>query len=353
MVSASDFTKTCNYNILSDFCTPETCCLKQGQLEYIPSLAGNAIYAAFFAIIILPNLWLGIRSKTWSFMTWLVLGLIGELVGYIGRIQLYNNIFDFNAFLTYLIPLTIAPAFITASIYLCLARIIYIVDPSLQYTRLKPMTYTKIFVTIDIICLVLQGAGGGLAATAKTHSAGQTGVNVMIAGLAFQVISLVLFSIICLDFAWRLRNGTTASQAWGSRKSAIAYEKSSAAATSTGVEPSNTLLNLDSIRRTKMFQGFCWSIGIATTLIFVRSSYRLAELKDGFGSALFNDQTLFMIFEGPMIIIACAMLTVFHPSLSMRGFWKLDVVMGEKVTSATDGEGWMRRGLKVVGIGKK
>lgn len=341
MVSASDFTKTCNLSIFSDECTPQTCCLDQGELRYIPTLAGNAVYAAVFGILVIPNLWLGYRSKTWSFMTWLLLGLIGEIVGYIGRIELYNNIFDFNAFLTYLIPLTIAPAFITASIYLCLARIIYVVDPNLQYTRLKPMTYTKIFVSFDLICLILQGTGGGLAATANDHAGSQVGVNVMIAGLAFQVISLVIFSAICLDFAWRLRK---------SRPAGTTIEKPNQS--SSAEEPSNALLNLNSIRRTKMFQGFCWALGIATTLVFVRSSYRLAELKDGFGSSLFNDQTLFMIFEGPMIILACVMLTVFHPNLSMRGFWKLDVVQGREI-GERDQEGRGRRGLQMVGIGRK
>lgn len=341
MVSASSFNQTCDFTIPSDYCTPETCCLDQGQLRYIPTIAGNAIYAAFFAILIIPNLWFGIRSKTWSFMTWMILGLIGELVGYIGRIQLHNNIFDFNAFLTYLIPLTIAPAFITASIYLCLARIIYVVDPALQYTRLKPMTYTKIFVTFDFICLVLQGAGGGLAATANTQADGKTGVNVMIAGLAFQVVSLVIFSAVCLDFAWRLRK---------SNGSALTKMDDSSDGQSTAA------LRLDTIRHSKMFKGFNWAIAVAVVLIFIRSAYRLAELKDGFNSALFNDQVLFMIFEGPMIIIACALLTVFHPSLSLRGFWSLKLVQDnvqaqeEKVAKE---EGWMKRSMKVVRLGRK
>lgn len=340
MVSASDFTQTCDFTILSDYCTPDTCCLDQGQLRYIPTIAGNAVYAAFFAILIIPNLWFGIRSKTWSFMTWMILGLVGEFVGYIGRIQLHNNIFDFNAFLTYLIPLTIAPAFITASIYLCLARIIYVVDPALQYTRLKPMTYTKIFVTFDFICLVLQGAGGGLAATANTPADGDTGVNVMIAGLAFQVVSLVIFSAVCLDFAWRLRKSSSSAS--------TKMEDSS-------VEQSPATLRLDAIRHSKMFKGFTWTIAIAVTLVLIRSSYRLAELKDGFNSALFNDQVLFMIFEGPMIIIACVLLTVFHPSLSMRGFWSLRLMQdkGQEREKISQGEGWIKRSMKMTSFGRK
>lgn len=31
------------------------------------------------------------------------------------------------------------------------------------------------------------------------------GVNIMIAGLSFQVVSLLLFMGLCLDFAWRVR----------------------------------------------------------------------------------------------------------------------------------------------------
>ncbi|KAK5951665.1 phospholipid-translocating ATPase rsb1 [Knufia fluminis] len=335
MVSASDFTQTCNFTIESDFCTAETCCLEQGQIHYIPTLAGNAAYAALFAILIIPNLTFGIRYKTWSFMSWLCLGLIGETVGYIGRIMLNDNIFSFNGFLMYLIPLTIAPAFITASIYLCLARVIYILDPNLMHTRLKPMTYTKIFVTFDIISLILQAAGGGLAATADDQAGSDMGINVMIAGLAFQVVSLLIFIGLCSDFAWRLYKGIVSKKMRFTVTDAdTTYPPSQGLARRpTWMRRSeevggDSALDYTSIKTSVMFKGFIGALGVATFLILVRSSYRLAELQEGFDGELANDQLTFMILEGPMIILSCIALTAFHPGFALRRLWSMKGFQG-------------------------
>lgn len=63
------------------------------------------------------------------------------------------------------------------------------------------------------------------------------------------------------------------------------------------------------------------ALAIATFTIFIRSVYRVAELSGGFSGDLANNETTFMIFEGPMIIIAVAALTLFHPGTSFNGMW--------------------------------
>ncbi|KAI0126740.1 RTA1 like protein-domain-containing protein [Xylariales sp. AK1849] len=320
MVSTSDFTQTCNATILSEQCTPETCCLMQGEIQYLPSLGGNIAYAGLFAALMIPNLFFGIRYRTWSFFSWMMLGLLGEIAGYVGRIMLNINIFSFNAFLTYLIPLTIAPAFITASIYLCLARIIYILDPNLRHTRLKPMTYTKIFVTFDLLALILQGAGGGLAATANDKKGSDLGVNVMIAGLAFQVFSILIFTGLCADFAWRLRKSRVSRKA----RVAVAGRDTSYGSGALNRFPENHgAVGYKAIEESFAFKGMIIAMAAAVLLIFVRSTYRLAELQAGFDGALANNEVLFMIFEGPMIILACAGLAVFHPGVGLDGVWSM------------------------------
>lgn len=57
----------------------------------------------------------------------------------------------------------------------------------------------------DFISLLLQAAGGAIAASSDTVKDTDLGVNIMIAGLSFQVVSLVLFIGLCCDFAWRVR----------------------------------------------------------------------------------------------------------------------------------------------------
>lgn len=101
-----------------------------------------------------------------------------------------------------LVSLTIAPAFLAASIYLCLARIVVVVGEDLS--RFKPRTYTLVFIFCDLTSLILQAAGGAIASAATTYSQDQMGIHIMIAGLSFQVFSLSLFTALCAEFAWRV-----------------------------------------------------------------------------------------------------------------------------------------------------
>lgn len=103
----------------------------------------------------------------------------------------------------YLVALTIGPTFFTASIYLCLARIIVVFGEDLA--RYKPRTYTTSFIISDIISLILQATGGAKASGALTYDVKQSGIHIMVAGLALQVVSLVVFMILCADFIHSVR----------------------------------------------------------------------------------------------------------------------------------------------------
>ncbi|XRM40785.1 phospholipid-translocating ATPase rsb1 [Aspergillus tubingensis] len=233
----------------SDYCTLTTCPLSDAYVNYIPSLPGNIFYAATFAALLIAQLILGIRYRTWGYLTGLFGGLLLEIIGYVGRIQMHYNPFKFTPYLEYLICLTIAPAFLSASIYICLTRIITLYGAA-HTSLLHPKTYTYLFVTCDLISLILQAAGGAITSTADADQAdlAQTGVNIMIAGLA--------------------------------------------------------------------------SLSLATITIFIRSVFRVAELKGGFHSKLANDEVDFMVLEGAMIVLATSAMTVMHPGFCFGGLWK-------------------------------
>jgi hypothetical protein len=63
-------------------------------------------------------------------------------------------------------------------------------------------------------------------------------------------------------------------------------------------------------------------IGIATSLIFIRSIFRTAELNGGFSSDLANDEVAFMILEGASMVVACGSMSIFPPGLILKGHWK-------------------------------
>jgi len=283
-----------NLTVLVDqtLCSLQTCDMTLATFDYRASLPGNALYAAIFGIYLLMNIYLGIRHKTWGYMTAMTVGLAGEIVGYIGRILLWQNPFDptGNNFLIYIVCLTISPALISAAIYLCLARIVVVFGEDIS--RFRPRTYTLIFCSCDLFSLVLQALGGGMTSSAKTYSAQQTGINIMLAGLSAQVISLFIFSVMALEYAFRLYRNPLS---WDTRHAAL-YQS-------------------------RLFRTFLIGLAVATLTIFTRSTFRVAELSGGFHGSLANNQVSFMILEGAMVTIACSCLTLLHPGISFQGHW--------------------------------
>lgn len=116
-----------------------------------------------------------------------------------------------------IIGLTIAPIFFTAAIYLTLSRVI--VHYGVHNSFLSPGTITGTFVTADIISLVAQSIGGGLANTSDKNLS-NIGVKVMVGGLAFQSVSMVCFIILVGTFFLRVRKNKIKQRAdnWAAGK---------------------------------------------------------------------------------------------------------------------------------------
>ncbi|GIK00908.1 hypothetical protein Aspvir_004938 [Aspergillus viridinutans] len=276
----------------SDYCTLDTCPLSLANFDYVPNLASNVLYLALFGTMLVANLGLGIYYRTWGYLVGMIGGLALEVIGYVGRVQLHYNPFPFDPFLEYLICLTIGPAFLSAAIYICLGHIVVVYGEDIS--RLKPRTYTIIFVVCDFLSLVLQAAGGAITSTADhdQQDLRQTGINIMIAGLASQVASLGVFLCLCADFAWRV------------------YKN-----------PDKLNESMYHIRKTLKWKAFLIGLTVATFAIFVRSIFRVAELREGFNGPLANDEVTFMILEGAMMVIATLCLTVLHPGYCFGGYW--------------------------------
>lgn len=73
--------------------TPE-CFDAYASVHYIPSMFGNALFAGIFGAVLLAQIGLGIRYKTWGYMGAMIGGTVLEVVGYYGRIQMNIDPFD-------------------------------------------------------------------------------------------------------------------------------------------------------------------------------------------------------------------------------------------------------------------
>lgn len=63
----------------TDLCTLQTCPLELdgflfAEMDYIPTLAGNALYAAIFGLLAFVQVFYGIRYRTWTFLGCMISG---------------------------------------------------------------------------------------------------------------------------------------------------------------------------------------------------------------------------------------------------------------------------------------
>jgi hypothetical protein len=134
-----------------------------GQLRYLPSLAGNALFLALFATGLLIQVVLAVRHRTWGYLIAMVGSTGLDIVVYTARIMLHKDDFNWNYFVIYLVGCTIRPSFLSPTTYLCLARIvlmffgIYIdAEPA---TKLRTRLITACFIACDLLSLSLRRSG--------------------------------------------------------------------------------------------------------------------------------------------------------------------------------------------------
>ncbi|PGH12225.1 hypothetical protein AJ79_04405 [Helicocarpus griseus UAMH5409] len=277
-----------------ELCTFELCDIKDSYYGYRPSLPANIALTAVFGVSFLLYVPQSFSSRRFlGFSIAMILGTACEAIGYVGRILMWNNPWKQVPFMIQICCLTIGPAFLAAAIYFCLSRIVTTFGR--DNSRLPAAWYPRIFIPCDIIALILQGAGGGIAATADYDmDAANLGKNLMIAGVVWQIVILAVFILLAVDFAVRTML----------RMKSIGLG---------ALDPQHAML-----RGSFAFRGFLVALSLATLFIFVRCVYRIAELSGGWDGPLMKEEPLFIALEGAMIGAAVLVLNAFHPGRCFR-----------------------------------
>jgi hypothetical protein len=272
---------------MSDQCTEVTaiCTVQESIYGYYPSLAANSFFLAFFALFFIFNLGLGVRYKTWTYMSAMLLGTLAESIGYVGRIMLHSNPYNNTGFIMQICCIVIGPAFNSAAIYITLKHVVLTFGP--EWSRIQPALYTYIFISCDLISLILQAIGGAMASTANNDlSQLNLGDNLSIAGISWQVAVLFFFGVMTADYVFRRARATKTA-------------------------PLTT--SAQSVADDRKFRAFAVAITTAYSAIFIRCIYRIAEFAGGWQNPIMQNEGLFIALEGAMIAIATFAQTIFHP----------------------------------------
>jgi hypothetical protein len=105
----------------------------------------------------------------------------------------------------------------------------------------------------------------------------ELGNHLMLAGLIFQIVSLILFGLACIDFSIRVHR----HQSWKTP----AYKK---------------------LRASTRFRGFLVALGVAFGTIFTRCVYRVIELGGGWNNHLMREETPFIFLESWYVLLLCS-----------------------------------------------
>jgi hypothetical protein len=198
----------------------------------------------------------------------LTVGSISEAIGYAGRIILHNNPYSKLGFRLQITCLIFAPSFIAAALYITLTHLVLVFGTA--KSRLAPKYYTWVFISCDIVALVLQAMGGGMAGIARKNTETRDrGTEVMFAGIVWQVATLVVFAGFVVDYAIRT------VRVWG--------------------EVPDTAKDLSGKLSFKLFAG---GISVAFGAVFWRCVYRIAEIQGGWANPIMENEASFVVMEG-------------------------------------------------------
>ncbi|ORY48092.1 hypothetical protein BCR33DRAFT_848147 [Rhizoclosmatium globosum] len=148
--------------------------LSPHTLKNPPYLA--PIAAATFCLLSAFHLYLGIRYRT-TYMIPLILGCLGELVGYCYRYLSIQLPFDITRFAVQYIAIIVAPILITTSLYTLLEK-----------------AFGEVFVGVEVVTLLVQVGGAQMASDQyATKETRDLGVSVLIGGISLQLVSFFCY----------------------------------------------------------------------------------------------------------------------------------------------------------------
>ncbi|KAN0141249.1 RTA1-like protein [Lactarius tabidus] len=215
-----------------------------------------------------------------------------ELTGWSGRLWSSQSPTLNTPYVIGEVALIIAPTPLVAANFIILGRIIRRLGP--QYSRLTPRRYTIVFVSCDIISLLVQAIGGSVASgTTTSISQVNLGSHIALGGTIFQLVAIIVYCALAVEFLSRYARDRPV------RLAQVPGE------VTRGV--------LD-----RSLKRMLYAMSAMSIFILIRTIYRVVEFVGGWNGKVNTTQWLFLVFDGIMITLAMLTLNIFHPGVFLR-----------------------------------
>ncbi|KAJ5651413.1 uncharacterized protein N7484_005136 [Penicillium longicatenatum] len=243
--------------------------------HYVPSIAAAVIFVILFFVVTVFHFWKLFKSKARFTLPFAIGGLF-EIIGFSARIAAHNHTGALIPYVIQSIFVLLAPILFAAAVYMVLARIICSVSAE-QLSPIRIRWITKIFVGCDIITFLIQGSGAGMTAESTMSQMGQ---YIVLAGLALQILSFVLFLMTAIIFANRIKLNPTS-------------------ATTQGESP---------------WKKHLYSLYAISAMILLRSIFRVIEYGLGNDGYLLASEWPTYVLDATPMFIAMVCFAIWYPS---------------------------------------
>ncbi|KAF2627383.1 RTA1 like protein [Macroventuria anomochaeta] len=262
--------------------------------RYTPILPLATLFLALFSILTLLHVYTYIRHRKTSII-YVILGGMCEIAGFAARIGSHYDNTAWAPFIVQGTLLLVGPLFFAATVYMMLGRAIRLADAS-SASRISPRWCTRIFVAADVSTLTVQGLGASLMGTMKLSLA-LVGEKVVIAGLALQVATFIVFLIAAVDFHVHMNRTSR-----------------------TGNDAEN-----------EAWKKMLHILYALSTIILFRCVFRLIEYAMGNAAYLISHEWTLYAFDGVPMLAVLVLLFVWRPKEASTGVTR-------KVSESSDGE---------------
>ncbi|KAF2098651.1 putative RTA1 domain protein [Rhizodiscina lignyota] len=249
------------------------------EYRYYPNKGAAVLFIVLFALATGFHVYKMFRTRTWFFIAFVIGGCF-EWIGYIGRVinSTQSPNWTLGPYIIQSLLLLLAPALFAASMYMMLGRIILLVDGD-SHSIIKRRFLTKIFVSGDVTCFLLQGAGGGIQSTGKTNPSNvKLGEDVILGGLLVQVIVFALFIVTGIIFHLRLSKMPTAAS------------------------------------QSMPWRSHMYVLYATNTLIMIRSVFRVIEYAMGNNGYLLRNEVFLYVFDAVLMLAVMLVYIWKYPS---------------------------------------
>ncbi|BGP40639.1 hypothetical protein JCM10450v2_004634 [Rhodotorula kratochvilovae] len=244
---------------------------------YVPSNALAAVALITFGLVVFNHTSHLVRHKsTRVFSSLMVFGCLCEIVGYASRLVSHYHPFVVNYFIIQYFFIVVSPVFFQAAFYVALGMGLRRLDHrGSTLLRFNPKILIVAMIVADVVTTIIQIAGAALIGVAESSrfSNGSAKItsdqanDILLAGLAMQTASFFAFLVLLGMCIWRSARTFTAAH---------------------------------------LPKKFSLLLFISSLLVFLRTTFRLAETAQGVFGPASTSEALFGTLEYLPVILAVA-----------------------------------------------